>query len=416
MISKAARKPPAAQRSGQRLALTSPHVWVTRRQPLVVKFFVLLLAVISDGLSLVDILTSGDWLGYGSAPMVLYLLVADLAMWMMVAFAPNWVWAVFLLYLAPFPLVHRGFGLVPFSVLVALAVIAYSARRVALIAAVLVVAGWAVMYSVSRGLEPEFLSIYLPLIVVACAPGLVLRYLSAQRDVDGQALARFEQDTRAALQEQREELARELHDIVAHDITVIAMQARAGALTSGGDPHAETFTVIADSARGALDDLRRLLRIMRETEAADEVAESPADIDLPDELAQIEESLAHSGVRARIEIVGETERIPDGVRSTVRRLLREGATNILKHAHVDEPVTLALRVDEDAVQVEVDNALPPDGGAPAAPRFARSGFGILGLRERVQLLGGTITAGPAPGDRWVLRATLPLRPDAPLAG
>ena len=415
MISKPAGTPPAPRQAGPRLSLASPQVWITRRQPLAVKLLVLVLAVVSDGLSMVDIFTSSDWLGYGSGPLALYLLVADLAMWVVVALAPNWVWATFGIYLAPFPLLSNGFGIVPFSVLVALGLAAYSARRIALVAAVAVPAVWAVAYTLLRDLGPQFLSIYLPLLVVACAPGLVLRYLSAQRDLDAQTIARFEADAVQALQEQREELARELHDIVAHDITVIAMQARAGALTSGGGATAETFTVIADSARGALDDLRRLLRIMRESGAADEVAESPADIDLPCELTQIEESLAHSGVTARVDITGDTARIPDGVRSTVRRLLREGATNVLKHADVDEPVRLVLTVGEDSVEVEVDNAVPAGGPASSAPRFARSGFGIIGLRERVQLLGGSITAGPAPGGRWSLRASLPLRPDAPLS-
>ena len=99
----------------------------------------------------------------------------------------------------------------------------------------------------------------------------------------------------------------------------------------------------------------------------------------------------------------------------MRRLLREGATIVLKHADVDEPVRLVLTVGEDSVEVEVDNAVPAGGPASSAPRFARSGFGIIGLRERVQLLGGSITAGPAPGGRWSLRASLPLRPDAPLS-
>lgn len=370
-------------------------------------------ALISNGISIVSIL-SGDAYGYDSPGFAMYLAIADLALWVTVAYAPDWAWLLLLANLLPFVFLTSGYGGVPLMALIALAFIAYCARRYVLIISVSVVVAWAVVATVVRedtGLF--FLSVFVPSTILALIPGLGLRYMNAQRQVDQQTIEEFDRRALASLEEQRTELARELHDIVAHDITVIAMQARAGAMSRDPDENAETFDVIGDSARSALDDLRRLLRIMRDAGDGDDVAESSAGIDLLSELGHIKESLERAGLSVRTDVTGDVDQIPDGVRTTVRRLLREGATNVLKHAVVEAPVEIAVGVTAQAVDVNVVNAVLPRGGGRNEPRFARSGFGIMGLRERVQLLGGRISTGDTGDGRWHLRAHIPFRPEEP---
>jgi len=379
----------------------------------VLRVLIVVSALISDGISIVNILSGYDY-GYESPAFAMYLAIVDLGLWITVAYAPNWVWVLLLGNLLPFVFNASGYGVIPVMSLVAMAFIAYSARRSSLIAALCVVFAWAVAVTVVRqDTNLIFLSIFLPFGIFAIIPGLGLRYMNAQRQVDQQTIEEFDRRALASLEEQRTELARELHDIVAHDITVIAMQARAGAMSRDADENAETFNVIGDSARSALDDLRRLLRIMRDSGGSEDVAESSAGIDLLSELSQIKESLERSGISVRTSVSGDVDQIPDGVRTTVRRLLREGATNVLKHAHVEVPVEVTVSVAADAVDVEVVNTVIPREGERTEPRFARSGFGIMGLRERVQLLGGRISSGVVDGGRWHLSASIPFRPDTP---
>lgn len=378
---------------------------------MVLRVLIVLAALISDGISIVNIL-SGYSYGYESPAFAMYLAIVDLALWITVAYAPDWAWVLLLANLLPFVFMSSGYGAVPVIALVALAFLAYSARRYALITAICAVLAWAIAATVMRedtGLI--FLSVFLPLGILALIPGVGLRYMNAQRQVDRQTIEEFDRRALASLEEQRTELARELHDIVAHDITVIAMQARAGAMSRDADENAETFDVIGDSARSALDDLRRLLRIMRDAGDSDDVAEASAGIDLLSELSQIKESLERSGLRVHTTVTGDVDLIPDGVRTTVRRLLREGATNILKHALVEAPVDIELAVSAEAVDVNVVNSIMARGEKRSEPRFAQSGFGIMGLRERVQLLGGRISSGAVEGDRWHLSAHIPFRPE-----
>lgn len=206
-------------------------MWSGRRVHVVLRVLIVLAALISDGISIVNIL-SGYSYGYESPAFAMYLAIVDLALWVTVAYAPDWVWMLLVANLLPFLLIDSGYGGVPLMSLLALAFVAYSARRNALIITVLVLAVWVIAATVMRedtGLI--FLSVFLPLGILALIPGVGLRYMNAQWQVDRQTIEEFDRRALASLEEQRTELARELHDIVAHDITVIAMQARAGAMS-----------------------------------------------------------------------------------------------------------------------------------------------------------------------------------------
>jgi len=347
----------------------------------------------------------GGGLGFGDRPFELALLAADLLLMVVLALRPTWtVLPLAVLLGLVHPLENPGSYMVVLPLVLAFA--AYAAAFPGFLAALAVFLGWQVSWAVGVSVVgPQFLWSYVPLTLVVTLPGLVLRSLSVQRGLDRAALAAERERAGRALERQRLELARELHDIIAHDLTVIAMQARSGAYSPDPEVMREALGVVGDSSRAALRDLRRLLQVMRTGQEDDVTGEAsgPAAADTGRDLEEVARRLRDVGLPVSTRVQGRLERIPEGVRPTVQRVLREGATNVMKHAPATTACTLAVHVDEVDVRVEVANALGTGGGLPA------SGFGLLGLRERVQLLGGELAAGPVDAG-WVVSARIPLAP------
>ena len=217
-----------------------------------------------------------------------------------------------------------------------------------------------------------------------------------------------EREAHAALsvRYERARIAAELHDIVAHAISVMVIQASAGQRLAAHDPTAtaETFDAIAGAAREAEQDMGRLVSLL-----GDEGAIGPA----PD-LALVEELVARasgSGLDVSLRLEGEREGWPAPLAEVAYRVVQEGLTNALRYA-AGAPVSVLVRGAAQALTVEVANA----AGAPEA-EFAGSGTGngIRGLRERVGACGGTVEAGPTPDGGWLLRARLPRRVGASLS-
>lgn len=313
---------------------------------------------------------------------------------------------------ARFPGRHRlRSGSISIEFLVLLGITGYAASRYSLAGLVCGTTAWTIWTTLSQeALGTAYLGGYLALAAVALAVGLSVRVQAAHRQVDATTIAAFEDNIRTALQQQRDELSRELHDIVAHDLTIIAMQSSAGGILAKDTPTREAFDVIGDSARGALDDLRLLLRIMREPDERQEVGDSPTSIDLVGEMADLATSLEDLGHSVATRFTGDVARIPGTTRTTVQRLLREGVTNVLKHGANPSEVQLELAVSESEVVAAVTNSPLATQPRPAGRRFTTSGYGLIGLRERVSLLGGSLTTGIHEGDAWQVRATLPIAP------
>lgn len=198
---------------------------------------------------------------------------------------------------------------------------------------------------------------------------------------------------RVALTEERTRLAREMHDVVTHSLSVVVVQAGAARLEASSE-QAERLGVIEDTARSALVEMRRLLGVLRGEPGA-ELAPQPGLDQLPELLSR----LAAAGVRTRVEHEGAGRPLPPGLDLTAYRVVQEAVTNVLNHSRATEVVlTFVWRADRLVIRVVDDGAGPSGSGG---------GRGLLGLSERVGLYDGTLRHGPRDGG-YELQAELPL--------
>jgi signal transduction histidine kinase len=209
------------------------------------------------------------------------------------------------------------------------------------------------------------------------------------------AAARARELDRVKLLE-REQLARDLHDTVAHHVSAIAIQAQAGTAVAATDPDAaaEVLRVIEGEASRTLDEMRSMVRVLRRDDAA-ELAPSPG-------LAELRRlaTTDAGGPVVDVRIAGDVEAVPPTVASAVYRLAQEAVTNARRHAR--NATRVDVRVDVDGAGIRLDVR---DDGAPAAS--ATPGYGITGMTERAALLGGTCEAVPVAGGGWAVTAVLP---------
>jgi signal transduction histidine kinase len=211
-----------------------------------------------------------------------------------------------------------------------------------------------------------------------------------------------EREAHAALsvRYERARIASELHDIVAHAISVMVVQASAGQRLAARDPEAtaETFEAIGEAARQAEQDMGRLVALLGDEGA---VATAP-------DLALVEELVARasgSGLDVTLRLEGEREGLPAPVVETAYRVVQEGLTNALRYA-AGVAVRVLVRGDREALLVEVTNAPAAIEGALAG---VGTGRGLQGMGERVGACGGTLEAGPTPDGGWRISARLPRR-------
>jgi len=214
--------------------------------------------------------------------------------------------------------------------------------------------------------------------------------------------AELERKAEQARATERTRIARELHDIVAHHLSVIVLQA-SGARASGTSA-GPALEKIENSGRQALNETRRLLGVLRETAPDTGFAPQPGICEL-DALAT---SVRAAGLPLRLIITGDHSAVPAAVDVSVYRIVQEALTNVLKHAdatHVDVAITCA----HEAVTIEVtDNgAQQPPASTPAGGR------GLTGMRERVAIFGGELSTGPHPGGGFAVRVRLPLQDGRP---
>ncbi|MBB4892938.1 signal transduction histidine kinase [Streptomyces olivoverticillatus] len=244
-----------------------------------------------------------------------------------------------------------------------------------------------------RDIDPgRFTVLFAVLTVVVGTYSLLLRSQAVQRIRDMAAVRTAE----------RLELARELHDLVAHHVTGIAVQAQAARFTSlDGPAAAHAFERIETSASEALGAMRRLVGVLREGEAETEpVAGLPEVRDLAD-------SFARTGPPVALYIEkGMDAWIPAEVAAGVHRVVRESLTNIRKHAADATAVRIGVRGVDDGVELRIAD----DGrqAAALAEQARGGGFGLVGLAERAKAMGGRLHAGPAPEGGWQVTALFPV--------
>jgi signal transduction histidine kinase len=224
------------------------------------------------------------------------------------------------------------------------------------------------------------------------------RRIATLEDETVRLAAAREERARAAVAEERARVARELHDVVAHAVSVVVVQAQAGQRLVGVDDGRtrQSLEAIEETARTALNEMRRLLGMLREVDAAT-LAPQPGLGELDALVAQVREA----GLPVSVEVEGDPGRLPPGIDLSAYRVVQEGLTNVLKHAGA-RSASVRIRYGSDAVELEVAD---DGGGAPL--NGSGRGHGLLGMRERIELYGGTMETGRQPEGGWLLRATLP---------
>lgn len=206
---------------------------------------------------------------------------------------------------------------------------------------------------------------------------------------------------KAAVADERARVARELHDVVAHSVSVMVVQAGAGERLVGTDTGAErrAFRAIGDSGRQALTELRRLLTVLREEDENGELAPQPGLA----ALGTLEDGIRAAGIDVEIERRGVVGELSPGVDLIAFRIIQEALTNVVKHAdarRVDVRVTYL----DDRLELLVDD----DGsGIALGPLHDGTGSGVAGMRQRAESCGGSLEAGKRPDGGFRVRATLP---------
>jgi signal transduction histidine kinase len=212
-----------------------------------------------------------------------------------------------------------------------------------------------------------------------------------------QATSRLRELDQVKLRE-REQLARELHDTVAHHVSGIAVRAQAGRLVAASDPDAavDALEVIEAEASRTLAELRGMVGVLREHEEPDLAPQRG--------LADIERLAYRVGDRPKVEVQlsGDLDQLGPAVETAIYRIAQESITNAVRHARNATRISVCVAGEDDHVRLTVSD----DGDASSTGRGS-VGYGLVGMTERATLLGGTLEAGPSPDSGWTVNATLP---------
>ncbi|MEV4169497.1 histidine kinase [Nonomuraea sp. NPDC049709] len=229
------------------------------------------------------------------------------------------------------------------------------------------------------------------------------RYLEGLEERAERAERERDQQARMAAAAERARIARELHDVVAHNVSVMVVQADGAGYAMDSDIEQARLAVrnISKTGRAALAEMRRLVGVLRENEAAG------TDYTPQPGLGQLEELVRGSTVPARLQIDGVPADLPEGQQLAVYRIVQEALTNALKHGGPDVRATVEIDYSGPDLVVRVTD----DGRGAAAPR-SPDGHGLIGMRERAGMYGGAVSAGPLGGGGFEVLARLPITKEA----
>ena len=231
-------------------------------------------------------------------------------------------------------------------------------------------------------------------------------YLGALVDRAARAERERDQQARLAATAERTRLARELHDIVAHSLTVVVTLAEAASASATTDPPAAQAAMgqVATTGRAALAEMRRLLGVLRTDDGEDPAGLAPA----PglDGLDGLVAGARAAGLPVRLTVGGRPRPLSTAMDATAHRVVQESLTNVLKHAVDPSAVEVLVRWEGEALVLQVS-----DDGRPG-PTVGEGGHGLTGMRERLALFGGELSGGPTSSGGWRVRATLPVHEEA----
>jgi signal transduction histidine kinase len=231
------------------------------------------------------------------------------------------------------------------------------------------------------------------------AAGVVVRLrVDRERELNARNLA-LQQENERAIATERARIARELHDVVSHAIAVTVLQSRGGRKMVGRDDDAvrRALAAIEQTNTSALADMRRLLALLRETDDDPARAEPQPSLERLDDLV---EQVRSSGLPVDLEVTGDPLPVPPGLDLSAYRIVQESLTNVLKHAGPGARARVELTYGAEELEVAVTNS------GITSPANSNGGQGLIGIRERVGVAGGSVEAGPADGG-YAVRARLP---------
>ena len=208
-----------------------------------------------------------------------------------------------------------------------------------------------------------------------------------------------EERARLAVSEERARIARELHDVVGHSVSVMTVQASAvrRLLKPEQEREREALLIVEQTGREAMAEMRRMVGVLRRPEEAPALAPQPS----LEHLDKLVEHARESGLPVTLRVEGDAVQLPAGVDLTAYRLVQEGLTNAIKHARAKKAEVL-VRYSNGFVELSVSDDGTGDGGGDSG------GHGLVGMRERISVYGGNLEAGPRPEGGYRLRATLPV--------
>ena len=235
----------------------------------------------------------------------------------------------------------------------------------------------------------------LPAGIITLISWVVGDYVRSRRQFFSDLVARHQREREEAAEDERLRIARELHDVVAHNVSAMAIQA--GAARVSGSPSKEALASIEQGARDTLAELNRLVGVLRKNPGAP-LSPQPT----LDDAEALLKPARDAGLEATIRVTGEKRALPAAVDLSAYRIIQEALTNVLKHANASRvEVTIDYRPDAVALTVA-------DNGSGAAATDS-TGHGLIGMRERVELFGGDLTTGSSSLGGFIVRATLPVK-------
>jgi signal transduction histidine kinase len=276
----------------------------------------------------------------------------------------------------------------------------YSDRRL-LVAALLVAAsGWALAFGgtvrIPNGLVP------LLLVAPVWLAGTAMRRREENAEASAERADRLEREQEAALRAERARIARELHDLVTHSVSVMVLQTGAAREIMSQDERRSRALLesVESSGRSALEELRRLLGLLSDQDGGAPLAPQPGVSEIPALIEQIRQA----GISVELRVEGQSRPVSGGVAVAAYRIVQEALTNVIKHAD-GAPSEVVLRWSDTTLELEIlDQGPRHDGAADDGP----VGRGLTGMRERAAMYGGTFEAGSARDGGYSVRASFPL--------
>ncbi|PRW61695.1 histidine kinase [Actinopolyspora mortivallis] len=291
--------------------------------------------------------------------------------------------------------------------------VAYTGRRPAALYGCGILVVWVtplVVFDALTGYRAAFFAVQLLLAAGFC--WTLGEYIGARRAYQRAVESRlrsleFERDQQAriAVAEERNRIARELHDVLAHSVSVMVTHADGAVYAVHRDPDTaeRALRTIASTGRDALSELRGLLHVLRHPEEEPDEQRSPQ----PgvNGIQDLVERVRALGLPVELRIRGDLDQIPTGQGLAVYRIVQESLTNVLKHAGWNATASVALDNDGERIRIEVT-----DSGSPRVlePPTSSGGNGVIGMRERATVYGGSLEAGPTDQGGWRVCAELPL--------